>query len=83
MGRATDALPLYARALAIHEAAYGPDHPAVVTDLNNLAGALQDLGRATDALPLLQRALAIAETVYGPDHPSVVLIRRNLSDLDK
>ncbi|WP_322780441.1 tetratricopeptide repeat protein, partial [Frankia sp. Cas4] len=64
-------------------AAYGPDHPAVATDLNNQAEALRTLGRATDALPLYARALAIDEAVYGPDHPSVVLIRRNLSDLDK
>ena len=31
------ARPLIERALAITEAAYGPDHPTVATDLNNLA----------------------------------------------
>ena len=29
--------PLYRRALAIDEASFGPDHPEVATDLNNLA----------------------------------------------
>ncbi len=32
------ARPLYERALAIREAALGPEHPDVATSLNNLAG---------------------------------------------
>ncbi|WP_157845221.1 tetratricopeptide repeat protein [Pseudofrankia saprophytica] len=66
-----EALPLFQRALAIGEAAYGPDHPVVATRLNNLASVLQDLGRVGEAVPLFQRALAIDEAVYGPDHPVV------------
>jgi hypothetical protein len=80
-GQPAAALPLFQRALAIAEAVYGPDHPVVSTDLNNLASALRDLGRAGEALPLFQRALAIAEAVYGPDHPSVAVIRGNLDRL--
>ncbi|WP_322780442.1 tetratricopeptide repeat protein, partial [Frankia sp. Cas4] len=70
-GQPAAALPLYARALAIDEAVYGPDHPDVATDLNNQATALYTLGQATDALPLYARALAIHEAAYGPDHPAV------------
>jgi hypothetical protein len=44
------------RALAIDEAAYGPDHPAVATDLNNLAQILQDLGQPGAARDVDQRA---------------------------
>ncbi|WP_261562717.1 tetratricopeptide repeat protein, partial [Frankia tisae] len=78
-GRAGEALPLFQRALTIDEAVYGPDHPEVSTDLNNLALALQDLGRAGEALPLFQRALTIDEAVYGPDHPEVSTDLNNLA----
>jgi tetratricopeptide (TPR) repeat protein len=57
----TDARPLLERALAIHEAAYGPDHPVVALHLNNLAGILRDLGDLAEARPLQERALAITE----------------------
>jgi tetratricopeptide (TPR) repeat protein len=69
--RLAEARPLAERALAIDEAAYGPDHPAVGTRLNNLALILQDLGEAGQARPLAERALAIDEAAYGPDHPAV------------
>jgi hypothetical protein len=43
--KATDQLeeaePLYRRALAIDEQSFGPDHPNVGTDLNNLAACEQ------------------------------------------
>src|SRR5258708_4150570 len=57
--RLTDARELLERALAIDEAAYGPDHPHVATRLNNLAGILRDLGQPAAARPLQERALAI------------------------
>ena len=42
------------RALAIDEKSFGPEHPNVASDLNNLAGLLQatnrlSRGRAADA----------------------------------
>src|SRR5580700_8416 len=55
----TDARTLLQRALAIDEAAYGPDHPDVARNLNNLALILKDLGDAAGARPLQERALAI------------------------
>ncbi len=76
------ALTLFHRALAIVEVVYGPDHPEVSTDLNDLGLALWALGRAGEALPLVQRALAIAEAVYGSEHPSGQTIRYNLDQLD-
>ena len=38
----------FERALAIDEAAYGPDHPTVATLRNNLATILRDLGTVED-----------------------------------
>ncbi|MDG4762944.1 tetratricopeptide repeat protein [Solwaraspora sp. WMMD406] len=78
-GRPTDAVPLEQRALAITEAAYGPDHPDVATWLNNLAVSYSALGRPADAVPLQVRALAITEAAYGPDHPDVATWLNNLA----
>jgi hypothetical protein len=64
--RLAEARPLVERALAIDEAAYGPDHPDVAVDLNNLAAALGDLGETDRARLLEERALAIeAERQLG------------------
>jgi tetratricopeptide (TPR) repeat protein len=76
--RLNEARPLLERALAITEAAHGPDHPDVAACLNNLATALQDLGQPQDAQPLLERALAIDEAAYGPGHPEVATDLSNL-----
>jgi len=61
LGRAGEARPLAERALAIDEAALGPDHPDVAIRLGNLAAILRDLGRAGEARPLAERAAAITE----------------------
>ena len=86
-GRSAEALPLQQRALRIREAALGPDHPDVATDLNNVGGVLSDLGRSAEALPLQQRALRIREAALGPDDPDVATdlsyVGRVLSDLGR
>lgn len=40
-GKYDEADPLYQRALAIDQSAYGPDHPQVATDLIYLGGLLK------------------------------------------
>ena len=50
---------------------YGPDHPDVAINLNNLAGCCQATNRMAEAEPLFRRALAIDERSYGPDHPDI------------
>ena len=77
----TDAKALLERALAIDEAAYGPDHPDVGRDLNNLAAILRGLGDLAGARALQERALGIAEAVYGPDHPDVGTALNNLAQI--
>src|ERR1700677_2643905 len=77
--RLAEARPLAERALAITEAAYGPDHPAAATCLNNLALILKDLGQLAGARPLAERVLAIDEAAYGPDHPDVATDLNNLA----
>jgi tetratricopeptide (TPR) repeat protein len=68
----------YERALAIDEAAFGPDHPNVATDVNNLGGVLRDLGKLAGALAAYERALAIDEAAFGPDHRNVARDVNNL-----
>ena len=75
-GRAADR-----RALAIDEKSYGPEHPNVARDLNNLAQLLQTTNRLAKAEPLYRRALAIAEKSYGPEHPDVAIGLNNLARL--
>ena len=69
------------RALAIDEKSYGPEHPNVATDLNNLALLLQATNRLEEAEPLMRRALAIDEKSYGPEHPNVATDLNNLAQL--
>ena len=64
-----EAEPLFRRALAIREAALGPDHLYTAYSLNDLAELLWARGRSGEAEPLHRRALAIREAALGPDHP--------------
>jgi hypothetical protein len=60
------------RALAIDEARFEADHPAVATDLNNLAGLLRATNRLSEAEKLSRRHLAIFfafEKQTGYPHP--------------
>jgi tetratricopeptide (TPR) repeat protein len=77
--RYAEAEPLFRRALAIHEAARGPDHPDTAQSLNNLAVLYDSQGRSGEAEPLFRRALAILETKLGPEHPYTVRCRANLA----
>ena len=78
-----EAEPLMRRALAIDEASYGPEHPKVARDLNNLAQLLKTTNQLVEAEPLMRRALAIDEASYGPEHPNVAVDLNNLAQLLK
>jgi tetratricopeptide (TPR) repeat protein len=77
------------RALAIFEAAYGPDHPEVARALTNLGIVLRHLGQLGAARAAQERVLAIFEAAYGPDDPQVArtlgnlgIVLRQLGQLD-
>src|ERR1019366_6282789 len=80
LGEAGQALK---RALAIAEKLYGPDHPEVATDANNIGQILKAQGDLPGALRYTQRALAIDEKVYGPDHPKVAIRANNIATILK
>jgi tetratricopeptide (TPR) repeat protein len=79
--RLSEARPLAERALAIAEAAHGPDDATTAVRLNDLALLLRELGQPAEAQPLAERALAIDEATYGPDHPVVARHRYNLASI--
>ena len=81
--RFAEAEPLLRRVLAIHEAAFGDQHPGVAIVLNNLASLLHDTNRIVEAEPLARRALAIHEAAYGERHPAVATNLNNLAMLLK
>ncbi len=58
-GRYAEAEPLHKRSLAIFEKALGPEHPHVVTSLENYAALLRKTGRHTEAAKMKARAKAI------------------------
>src|ERR1700724_958308 len=64
---------LMRRALAIDEKSYGPEHPHVAIDLNNLAKLLMATNRLAEAEPLMRRALVIDEKSFGPQDPRVAI----------
>jgi tetratricopeptide (TPR) repeat protein len=66
-------------ALAIDEKSFGPEHPKLARDLNNLALLLSDTNRPAEAEPLYRRALAIYEKSFGPEHPNVAKGLNNLA----
>ncbi|MBI4490635.1 MAG: tetratricopeptide repeat protein, partial [Deltaproteobacteria bacterium] len=78
-----EAEPLMRRALSIDEKSFGPEHPNVAIDLNNLAGLLKDTNRLVEAEPLMRRALSIDEKSFGPEHPKVAIRLNNLAGLLK
>jgi tetratricopeptide (TPR) repeat protein len=74
-----DARATFERALAIAQAAYGPDHLNVARILGNLGMVQRELGELSEARATFERALAIFEAAYGPDDPDLA---RTLDNLD-
>jgi tetratricopeptide (TPR) repeat protein len=69
MGRPTEALANYRRALETKLAYLGPDHWDVALSVGNVASMLHDLGRNEEALRENERALVVLEKARHPDVP--------------
>jgi tetratricopeptide (TPR) repeat protein len=72
------AKPLYERAIAIAQAALGPDDPEVAIRVNNLGSVLQARGDLPGARACFERALKIDEAALGPDHANKAILVNNL-----
>jgi CHAT domain-containing protein/tetratricopeptide (TPR) repeat protein len=67
----TEARTLALRAVAIKEAALGPDAPSVATSLLNLGLIQRRGGEVAESRKTLERALAIRERAFGPNDLAV------------
>ncbi len=67
--------------LLSRETTLGPEHRAVASFMNSLAGLYQDQGRYVLAEPLFKRSLAILEKTLGAEHPDVATGLGNLAEL--
>ena len=74
-GQYAKAEPLYYRALAIREAAFGPNHPFVAATLANLAGMESAQGNYDRAVEHYARAVQIRQDAFGMDDPRVTETR--------
>ncbi len=73
------AVATLAKALAVREAAVGPDHPDTLDSRNNLAQAYLDAGRTAEAIRMLEATLRLRESKLGPDHPDTLQCRNGLA----
>lgn len=78
---ASEAEPLYMRALAIQEQQLGSHHPSTAISLNNLATLHKSMKCYNEAEPLYVRSLNILTAKLGPNHPTTRQIRANLASL--
>src|SRR5262249_3978516 len=68
-GHATEAEPLFRKALAIGEKTLGRDHPLTQRYASHYARLLVETGRASEGLSFAQSALANHEAASGLNHP--------------
>jgi tetratricopeptide (TPR) repeat protein len=74
------ARPVAEQALALTEAALGPESEQVAWCCDELGQLLRQLGELAGGRAKLERALAIGVVALGPDHPDVATWRGNLGD---
>ena len=74
------AIPHLERAISIHEAQVGPDHPDIASILTTLGACYSKLGQNDKSRSAYQRALAIREKSEGPNSPALVVTLNNMAD---
>ena len=74
-----EAEPLFREALEGQRTALGEDHPATLSSLNNLAGALRRRGCLAEAERLAEAALEGRRIRLGEGHPDTLGSLNNLA----
>jgi len=74
----SQATTLFERAFALSRDAFGEEHPATLTSMNNLAGTLRAQGDLAGARALQEQALAVRRRVLGEEHPDTSVSAWNL-----
>jgi hypothetical protein len=58
---------------------FGPEHPATLTSMNNLAETLRELGDLAGSRDLHQEVLEVHRRLLGPEHPATLGSMHNLA----
>src|SRR5262249_49567760 len=69
----------FLEARSIRSSHLGPDHPATLASMNNLANCYAALGLNAEALKLQEETLALRKAKLGPDHPETLISMNNLA----
>ncbi len=80
LGDAQIAADQFQAARTIYAEHLGPDHPATLRSMTNLANSYEELGRHADALTLREETLALQKARLGPDHPHTLVSMNNLGN---
>ena len=81
LGRYVESEPRFREAIALLEAARGPDHPTVAAALQPLAGALLFQGKFAEAEQVAERSWQLSRRALGADNPQSVTSQRMLMNV--
>ena len=77
--RVADALPLFEKVYAIRTATLAPEHPDLLTSINNLAATYMVTRQAQKAVELLEKVVAVRKEKLGPNHRDTIISMSNLA----
>ncbi len=78
-GRLPEALALYERNRDAQIDHVGPDHPATMTTLHNIAAVYYATGKVPEAIALFERVKGARIANLGPDHPETLATLNHLA----
>ncbi len=81
LGEYSKAEPHLRRNLEIRRKVLGPEDPATLHAMHNIALLFHDWGKLAEAEPLTRSVLEARRRVLGPEHPDTLLETNNLASL--
>ena len=78
LGENTNALRQHQRSLELWRR-HDPQHPRLLSTMNNVAIALQKVRRVPEAIPLLEEVLRVRQARLGPEAPVTLVSMNNLA----
>jgi serine/threonine protein kinase len=72
LGDSKTAMKQFQAARELYTEQVGPDHPATLESMHNLANCYDDAGRTQEAIKLHEETLQLRKAKLGPDHPDTL-----------